>query len=104
TSRQAANVIAVLALEQRFERQPKGKLDRFAGGPRRSNDNDPSGGRLGCEKSLGIGGKEMVARGGHCGNIESKDLKRRSPSPPRGEGEQAVRLTNRDDAGARNDD
>lgn len=61
----------MFALQQRFELETQREFDRFAGGARRSNNDDPSGRRLSCEECLGIGGEEVVAGDTHCCNIES---------------------------------
>ena len=59
----------MFSLEQRLELEAERELDRFASGTCRSDDDDATGRRLGCEKCLGIEREGMVARGTHYGNI-----------------------------------
>ena len=68
-SSKTANIVAVLALEQRLKVQAEGQLDGLAGGPCRGDDDDSPGRRLGCEECLRVGGEEMIAGYAHYWNI-----------------------------------
>src|SRR5207244_7923013 len=101
-SGQSSNVVAVVAFEQRLQVQAEGQLDRLAGGPCRSDDDDSPSRGLGCEECLRIGREEVVAGDAHYCNIE------RIPKTPfplsttwrGGTGGEATSA--RDDTGARN--
>jgi len=55
----------VLPFQQRFDLEAERQLDRFARSASRCDDDDPTGGGLGGEVSLGIGGEEVVAGDAH---------------------------------------
>jgi len=63
---EAANVVAMLPLEQRLQLQAQRQLDCFAGGARRCNDDHSPSRRLSSEECLGIRGEGMVAGYAHC--------------------------------------
>ncbi len=62
---EAANVLAVLTFQQGLEVQAQRQFYGFAGSTRRSDDDDASSRRLGCEKCLRIGGKKVITGNAH---------------------------------------
>src|SRR5205823_3716639 len=74
-SRKAANIVAVLAAEQRVDLEAHRQLDRLARGPCRGDHDDAPGRWFGGEEGGGIGGKEVIARRAHGRNIERRGTK-----------------------------
>src|SRR5258706_13362622 len=70
--RQLADVVAVLALQQRVEMQRQRQLDGLARGAGGGDHDDPPSWGLGGEEGLGVGGEKVIAGGLHAANIQRR--------------------------------
>ena len=63
----SADVVTMLALEQRFELQPERQLDRFTRGPRRRDDDDPASRRFRPDEGVVLGDPAVLDLSDHAG-------------------------------------